>query len=90
MPVPVERDDDAYFAPLAGLRTHAGTMIHLGLIHDQDGPDGTARRMATANRWLDRIENPQEVMAAQMRRASILAAQGQVDEALKLLREIDA
>lgn len=39
-----------------------------------------------ANAWLDRIENPQEVVAAQMRRASILARQGQVDQARALLR----
>jgi len=52
MPVPIERDDDAYFAPLADLRVRTGTMIYLGLIHDQDGEAGTARRMATAGRYL--------------------------------------
>lgn len=39
-----------------------------------------------ANAWLDRIENPQELLPAQSRRASILARQGRVDEALALLR----
>jgi tetratricopeptide (TPR) repeat protein len=41
---------------------------------------------AAANAWLDRIENPQELLPAQSRRASILARQGRVDEAQALLR----
>jgi hypothetical protein len=32
-------------------------------------------------RWLDQIENSQDLMAAQNRRASILAGQGKLDEA---------
>ncbi len=34
-----------------------------------------------ANAWLDRIENADDIMAAQMRRASLLARQGKLDEA---------
>ena len=41
-----------------------------------------------ANAWLDRIENADEIMAAQMRRASLLARQGQRDEARALLRNL--
>jgi tetratricopeptide (TPR) repeat protein len=41
-----------------------------------------------ANAWLDRIENSQDLIAAQNRRASILARQGKLDEARKLLRAI--
>ncbi len=52
MPVPIERDDDAYFAPLAALRPRRETIIHLGLIHDQDGVEGCMRRMRAANRYL--------------------------------------
>ncbi len=40
---------------------------------------------ALAGAWLDRIENPQDLIAAQSRRASILARQGKMDEARKLL-----
>jgi tetratricopeptide (TPR) repeat protein len=40
-----------------------------------------------ANAWLDRIENRDEIMAVQMRRASLLARQGRMDEARQLLRE---
>ncbi len=39
-----------------------------------------------ANAWLDRIENADDIMAAQMRRASLLAHQGQMDRARALLR----
>ncbi|MDP2419338.1 tetratricopeptide repeat protein [Hydrogenophaga sp.] len=40
-----------------------------------------------ANAWLDRIENADDIMAAQMRRASLLARQGQVAQARALLRD---
>ena len=39
-----------------------------------------------ANAWLDRIDNPEEIMAAQLRRASVLARQGRLDDARALLR----
>lgn len=51
MPVPVERDDDAYFAPLATLVLPGQTKLYLGLIHDTDGVTGTRKRIATANRF---------------------------------------
>ena len=41
---------------------------------------------AAANAWLDRIENADDIMAAQMRRASLLAHQGQIAKARALLR----
>ena len=41
-----------------------------------------------AGAWLDRIENPQDLVAAQHRRASILARQGKLDEARHLLRNL--
>jgi hypothetical protein len=51
LPVPRDRDDDAYFAPLRRLRLPAGTELFLGLIHATDGMDGTQRRIAAAQRW---------------------------------------
>lgn len=39
-----------------------------------------------ASQWLDRIENSGEIMVAQMRRASLLARQGRLDEARAILR----
>ena len=51
MPVPRDRDDDAYFAPLQRLRLPADTELFLGLIHATDGMDGARRRIAAAQRW---------------------------------------
>lgn len=41
-----------------------------------------------ANAWIDRIDNPQDVIAAQQRRASVLARQGRLAEARQLLRSL--
>jgi len=48
MPVPIGRSDDAYFAPMKNLRLPASTELYLGLVHAQDGVEGTRRRMAAA------------------------------------------
>ena len=50
MPVPRDRSDDAYFAPLKGLRLKPGTELSLGLVHYTDGVAGTHRRLAAAER----------------------------------------
>ena len=50
MPVPRDRADDAYFAPLAGLRLRPETELCLGLVHHTDGVEGTRRRLATARK----------------------------------------
>jgi hypothetical protein len=50
MPVPLARDDDAYFRPLRDLRLSASTELYLGLVHAADGADGTLRRIETARR----------------------------------------
>jgi hypothetical protein len=52
LPVPIDRDDAAYFAPLAGLKLHPRTRLYLGLIHLQDGVEGTRRRIAVAERFV--------------------------------------
>ncbi|MGF3054518.1 hypothetical protein ACQUSY_11260 [Microbacterium sp. YY-03] len=48
LPVPIERDDAAYFAPLEGLKLGADTELYLGVVHRQDGADGTTRRIEAA------------------------------------------
>ena len=53
MPVPRDRDDDGYFAPLAQLALAPETELYLGLVHFTDGEAGTRRRMATAARHRD-------------------------------------
>ena len=49
LPVPRERDDPAYFAPLGSLRLPERARLYLGLIHHAD-PDGDRRRIDTARR----------------------------------------
>jgi len=51
MPVPRDRDDDAYFAPLARLRLKPETELSLGLVHYTGGVAGTRKRLATAERY---------------------------------------
>ena len=51
MPVPRDRSDDDYFAPLANLRLRSETELCLGLVHYTDGIEGTKRRLATARKY---------------------------------------
>jgi hypothetical protein len=53
MPVPVDRDDDGYFAPLDDLAIAPETTVYLGLIHLADGVDGAKRRIEAARAHLD-------------------------------------
>jgi hypothetical protein len=50
LPVPIDRDDDAYFAPLADVTIPAATELYLGLIHHEDGVEGAFRRADAALR----------------------------------------
>ena len=52
LPVPRERLDDAYYAPLRDLRLRAETELYLGLVHHTDGVEGTRRRMEVARRYV--------------------------------------
>jgi len=52
MPVPIDRHDAAYFAPLTGLHRSAGTELYLGLVHAKDGVDGTVQRMQAARQFV--------------------------------------
>lgn len=49
MPVPKDRTDDGYFAPLGNLRPRPDTELYLGLIHHDDA-QGDAARLAAARR----------------------------------------
>ena len=49
MPVPKNRTDDAYFAPLEQLRLRPETQLYLGLVHHDDAA-GDAARLAAARR----------------------------------------
>ncbi|MDN4615086.1 hypothetical protein P5G50_11555 [Leifsonia sp. F6_8S_P_1B] len=48
LPVPIDRDDDAYFAPLADVDVPTGTELYLGLLHHEDGVEGAGRRARAA------------------------------------------
>ena len=50
MPVPDDRNDDAYFAPLAKLNLPEGTDLYLGCVHHGD-EEGNARKLATAEKY---------------------------------------
>jgi hypothetical protein len=49
LPVPRDRSDDAYFAPLTELKLNSKTELYLGLIHLTDGVEGTRARMSAAD-----------------------------------------
>ena len=51
LPVPRDRDDAAYFAPLEDLRLASDTELYLGLVHSTDGLAGSRRRLATASKF---------------------------------------
>lgn len=51
MPVPIDRMDDAYYAPLARLALRPETELYLGLVHSTDGVSGTRRRMEIAAKY---------------------------------------
>lgn len=54
LPVPIERDDAAFFAPLGGLELAPETELYLGLVHRQDGVEGAERRIAAARAHVTR------------------------------------
>lgn len=49
-PVPRDRTDDAYFAPLARLKLPPQSEVFLGLVHNTDGLEGSRRRLEAARR----------------------------------------
>ena len=55
MPVPRDRTDDEYFAPLARLKLRPETELCLGLVHYTDGIAGTRQRLAAAERHVDKF-----------------------------------
>ncbi|MFC8599592.1 hypothetical protein, partial [Isoptericola sp. NPDC057191] len=48
LPVPIDRDDVAYVAPLADLALDDATELYLGVLHHEDGVEGAGRRLAAA------------------------------------------
>ncbi len=50
LPVPRNRTDEAYFAPLKELKLKLETELYLGLVHYTDGVEGTRQRIAAAQK----------------------------------------
>lgn len=53
LPVPIERTDDAYFAPLKHLTLFEHTELFLGLLHLDDGEEGAAKRVTAAKKFVN-------------------------------------
>lgn len=52
IPVPKERSDEAFYAPLANWKRPAGTELYLGLLHHDDEA-GDRKRVAVAKKFID-------------------------------------
>lgn len=70
MPVPIDRDDDPYFAPLDELSPSIGRLF-LGLVHARDGLEGARRRARAARRHIDRFGVSTECGMGRQQRAAI-------------------
>ena len=55
LPVPRERDDEAYFEPLANLQLDPSTELYLGLVHHTDGEAGANKRIEAASKHCGRF-----------------------------------
>ncbi len=55
MPVPRNRKDEAYFAPLRSLKLPPDTSLALGLVHHTDGVEGSRERLSIARKFADRF-----------------------------------
>ncbi|MDX1403722.1 MAG: hypothetical protein R3192_04255 [Woeseiaceae bacterium] len=55
LPVPRERDDAAYYAPLADLGIAETTELYLGLVHVTGGEEATLKRIDTASKFVNRF-----------------------------------
>jgi hypothetical protein len=53
LPVPKDRNDDNYFAPLASLNLPKGTELYVGLVLLSDGVEGAAQRAAGVKRYIN-------------------------------------
>jgi methionine synthase II (cobalamin-independent) len=51
LPVPVNRTDEPYFQPLSDLHLTSGTELYLGVVHAEDGIEGTKKRIAAASKY---------------------------------------
>jgi hypothetical protein len=72
MPVPIDRSDEAFFAPLRDLKLSPSTELYLGLVHAADGVEGTRRRMEAASRSVKDFGIASECGIARARRPELV------------------
>jgi hypothetical protein len=81
MPVPIERDDDPFFAPLDQLKLPRETELYLGLVHGKDGVEGTRKRIAAASKHVHGFGVACECGIARARRPDLVKSILQVHAA---------
>jgi hypothetical protein len=52
LPVPRNRDDGPFFAPLAGLNLASNTKLFLGLVYLEDGMEEARRKVTAAGKYV--------------------------------------
>lgn len=72
VPVPIRRDDEAYFAPLARAALDPSTKVSLGLVHREDGVEGALRRIRSARRFVQNFDIATECGLGRERTGDIL------------------
>jgi hypothetical protein len=72
MPVPIARNDEAYFKPLRDLKLASDTEIYLGLVHAADGAEGTRKRMEVAGKFIDKFGIATECGMARARKPELV------------------
>lgn len=82
LPVPISRDDEAFYVPFKSLRLSEQTKLYLGLIHVKDGPEGTRRRIEVANRFVPEFGVATECGIARARTIGIIEETLQVYNAV--------
>jgi methionine synthase II (cobalamin-independent) len=71
MPVPIARNDDAYFRPLANLALKRNTELYLGVVHD-DGAKNIKARIAAAAKYIPSFGIATECGIARARKPSVV------------------
>jgi hypothetical protein len=79
--VPIERDDDAFFAPFDQLKLPPGTELYLGVVHAKDGVEGTRKRIAAASKHVPAFGVASECGIARARRPGLVKSILQVHAA---------
>jgi hypothetical protein len=71
MPVPIARNDDAFFAPLVALNLGPETQLFLGCVHT-DGVDSTKKRMDAARKYVSNFGIATECGMARARKPGLV------------------